>query len=205
MRSTAFRCRLSFCRIVVSFQPMPTETNPYAAPRADVNAGAGGQHIASGAYWRSGPILMTRHAAVLPARCVKCNAALESPLKKQRFYWHHQAWFALVLLNAIIYIVVALIVRRHADVTYGLCSIHRRRRRRNILLAVCAILLSLALLFVGIANSLPALITSALLVFLMSIVIAIVKGRTLLPVSIDKSGARLKGCGEAFLASLPTS
>jgi hypothetical protein len=184
---------------------MLTDSNPYAAPRADVNAGAGGQYAVPGAFWRSGPILMTRHAAVLPARCVKCNAELQEPLKKQRFYWHHQAWFALVLLNAIIYIVVAIMVRRHADVSYGLCALHRQRRKRGILLAVGAVLLSLALLFVGIANSLPALILSALLVFLMSIVIAIVKGRTLLPVRIDKSGARLKGCGEAFLASLPTS
>jgi hypothetical protein len=184
---------------------MPTETNPYAAPRADVNTGAGGQYVAPGAFWRSGPILMTRHAAVLPARCVKCNAELEAPLKKQRFYWHHQAWFVLVLLNAIIYIVVALIVRRHADVTYGLCAPHRQRRKRGILLAVGGLLLSLALIFVGVATSQSALLLIALLGFLMSIVIAVVKGRTLLPVRIDKSGAQLKGCGEAFLASLPTS
>jgi hypothetical protein len=173
--------------------------------RADVNAGAGGQYAAPGAFWRSGPILMTRHAAVLPARCVKCNAELEAPLKKQRFYWHHQAWFVLVLLNAIIYIVVALIVRRHADVTYGLCAPHRQRRKRGILLAVGGLLLSLALIFVGVATSQSALLLIALLGFLMSIVIAVVKGRTLLPVRIDKSGAQLKGCGEAFLASLPTS
>jgi hypothetical protein len=184
---------------------MPTENNPYAAPRADVNAGAGAQYAAPGAFWRSGPILMTRHAAVLPARCVKCNAELEAPPKKQRFYWHHQAWFALVLLNAIIYIVVAMIVRRHADVTYGLCALHRQRRKRGIWLSVGGILLSLALIFFGVTTSQPVLFLIALLGFLMSIVIAIVKSRTLLPVRIDKSGAQLKGCGEAFLASLPTS
>jgi hypothetical protein len=36
-------------------------------------------------------------------------------------------------------------------------------------------------------------------------VIGIVRGRTLLPVRIDKSGAQFKGCGEAYLASLPSS
>jgi hypothetical protein len=111
----------------------------------------------------------------------------------------------LVLANAIIYIVVALIVRRHADVTYGLCAPHRQQRRRGILLAVGGILLSLALIIVSVAASQPALILMALLGFLMSIVIAVVKGRTLLPVRIDKSGAQFKGCGEAFLASLPTA
>lgn len=148
---------------------------------------------------------MTRHAAVLPARCVKCNAEVQEILKKQRFYWHHQAWFALVLLNAIIYIVVAMIVRRHADVTFGLCGPHRRRRKRGVLVAVGGILLSLALIFVGIATSQSALLLIALLGFLGFIVVAIVKGRTLLPVRIDKTGAQFKGCGEAFLASLPTS
>jgi len=116
--------------------------------------------------------LMTRPGAILPTRCVKCNAEVQEIPKKQRFYWHHQAWFALVLFNAIIYVVVAMIVRRHADVTFGLCTLHRQRRKRGILLAVGAILLSLALLFVGIAGSLPALILIALLAFLMSIVLA---------------------------------
>ena len=184
---------------------MPTETNPYAAPRADVNAGAGGQFSAQGSFWRSGPILMTRHGAVLPARCVKCNAEVQETLKKQRFYWHHQAWFVLVLANAIIYVVVAMIVRRHADVTYGLCLPHRQRRRRGVFMAVGGILLSLALIFVGIAAGQSALLLIALLGFLVSIVIAVVKGRTLLPVRIDKSGAQFKGCGEDFLASLPTA
>jgi len=183
---------------------MPTEPNPYAAPRADVNAG--GQVVAQGAFWRSGPILMTRHGAVLPPRCVKCNAELQaSVLKKQRFYWHHQAWFALVLANVVIYVVVSMIVRRHADVTLGLCATHRQKRRRGVILGVGGILLSLGLLFAGIASNLAALTLIALLGFLVSIVMAVVKARTLLPVRIHKDGAQFKGCGEAFLASLPDS
>ena len=185
---------------------MPTETNPYAAPRADVNAGAGGQYATQGAFWRSGPILMTRHGAVLPARCVKCNAEVQTPLlKRQRFYWHHQAWFALVLANVIVYVVVSMIVRRHADVTFGLCAAHRQRRRRGILLGVGGIALSFGLLLVGIASNLTALTLIALLGFLVSIVIAVVKARSLLPVRIDKAGGQFKGCCEAFLASLPNS
>jgi hypothetical protein len=46
----------------------------------------------------------------------------------------------------------------------------------------------------------------AFLAMLVSIVVGIVKGRALLPVRIDKTGAaQFKGCGESFLASLPNS
>jgi hypothetical protein len=184
---------------------MPTETNPYAAPRADVNAGDGSLSAGQGTFWRSGQILMTRHGAVLPARCVKCNADVQESLKRARFYWHPPAWFALVLLNVFIYLVVAMIVRRHADVNLGLCTDHRQRRRRGILVGMSGILLSVVLVIVGIASSQTALCVFALLAFSASIVLCIVKGRTLLPVRIDKSGAQFKGCGEAFLASLPSS
>jgi hypothetical protein len=184
---------------------MPTETNPYAAPRADVNAGAGGQYADQGAFWRSGPILVTRPRAVLPARCVKCNAEVQGSLKKQKFYWHHPAWFALVLVNVIIYVVVAMIVRRSAEVSYGLCATHKRQRRRGVFIVVGGMFLSFGLIVVGIASDLAPLIPIAILGFLVSIVIGIVRGRTLLPVRIDKSGAQFKGCGEAYLASLPSS
>ena len=182
-----------------------TETNPYAAPRADVNAGVGSQFAAQGTYWRSGPILITRHGAILPARCVKCNADVQESLKRGRFYWHHPALFALVLLNVLIYVVVAMIVRRHADVTYGLCPFHRRRRSQGVFIGVGGILLSIGLLFVGIASSQSTLSLVAMPALLVSIVVSVVKGRTLMPVRIDKAGAQLKGCGEAFLASLPSS
>ena len=149
---------------------------------------------------------MTRHGAVLPARCVKCNAEVQGSLKKQRFFWHHQAWFALVLANIFIYLVVSMIVRRRADVSYGLCAQHKQRRKRAVFIGLGGILLSLVLIFVGIATDLSILTLVGFLVMLFSIVFAIVKGRALLPVRIDKAGAaQFKGCGESFLASLPTS
>lgn len=149
---------------------------------------------------------MTRHGAVLPARCVKCNADVQESLKKQRFYWHHQGWFALVLANVFIYLIVSMIVRRRADVSYGLCAQHKQQRRRAILIGVGGGLLSFALIFVGIASNLAILTLVAFLIMLVAIVFAVVKGRALLPVRIDKTGAaQFKGCGESFLASLPNS
>jgi hypothetical protein len=184
---------------------MAMQNNPYAAPRSDVNAGVGGDGISDRPYWRSGAILMARHGATLPPRCVKCNAEVHEPLKKARFYWHHQAWFVLVLLNIVLYAVVSLFVRRHADVTFGLCAEHKRRRNRAILVGLSGIVLSLALIVVAAVFSEPALFPVALVMILAFIVYSIVKARAMLPVRIDRSGAQLKGCGESFLASLPGS
>jgi hypothetical protein len=181
---------------------MSMEINPYAAPHTDVNASPGSQYASEKAYWRSGPILFARNGATLPSRCVKCNADLAEPLKRKRFYWHHQAVFLLVLINVIIYAIAAMIVRRHADLTFGLCPAHRRRRNRFLIGGLAGALVSLLLMVVGMSENLPGLAVFSLVAFLVFLIITVVKGRTLFPVRIDKSAAQLKGCCEAFLASL---
>jgi hypothetical protein len=181
---------------------MASEMNPYAAPRTDVNAGAASPYATQGMFWRSGPLLMARDGTVLPARCVKCNGQVHEPLKRHRFYWHHPAFFALLLLNAIIYIIVALIVRRRAEVTFGLCPAHRRKRNQGILIGVGGVVASIALIVGGAVLNTPVLSLVAIFALVISIIVAISMGRPLLPARIDKSSAQLKGCGEAFLAGL---
>jgi hypothetical protein len=184
---------------------MAMDSNPYAAPRSDLNSGTGADGGADRPYWRSGALLIARHGATLPPRCVKCNALVNEPLKKARFYWHHQAWFVLVLLNIILYAVVSLFVRKHADVTFGLCAEHKRRRNLALLIGFSGIALSIAVIVVAALASAPALIPIALVMILGFIVYTVVRARALLPVRIDRFGAQLKGCGEDFLASLPGS
>lgn len=184
---------------------MPTESNPYAAPRSDLNTGIGASGAFERPYWRSGALLLVRHGVTLPSRCVKCNAEVADPLKKARFHWHHQAWFVLLLLNVILYAVVSLVVRRHADVTFGLCTEHRRRRKHALLMGMAGAAFAIALFVAAFIAEQPALAPLALLAFFASLIYAVVKGRTLLPVRIDRSGAQFKGCGEDFLASLPNS
>jgi hypothetical protein len=181
---------------------MASEMNPYAAPRADVNASAGSPHAGHGMFWRSGSILMACDGAMLPARCVKCDGQVHEPLKRRRFYWHHPAYFALLLLNAFIYIIVAVIVRRRAAVTFGLCPTHRRKRNRGILIGVAGGVASVALIVAGAALGAPLLSLISIFALVISIIVAISMGRALIPSRIDRSSAQLKGCGEAFLANL---
>jgi hypothetical protein len=177
------------------------ETNPYAAPRTDVNAGltTGG----GGGFRRSGALLITSPEVRLPPRCVKCNAPVDGPLKRKRYYWHHPAIFALVLFNLLIYAIVAVIVRRRAEVTFGLCQVHRAKRNRAIVGGLLGVCLSIGLTAGAIGQQIPVLALVGILGVVVSIVVSAVVARALLPTRIDKAGAQFKGCGEGFLASLP--
>lgn len=182
---------------------MVMDPNPFAPPRSDFNTGAVGAPWAQGMFWRHGPLLMAKTGAVLPPRCVKCNAAADGPGKKQRFFWHHPAWLLLILISIFIYLIVALLVRSSAEVTYGLCPEHRQKRSHGILVGVGGILLSVALFVAaGVADQ-PVLVLFGVVAFLVALVVMIVKARTLMPLRIEGSTVQLKGCGEAFLATLP--
>jgi hypothetical protein len=176
------------------------EANPYAAPRADFNAGLLGS--GPGAFGREGPYLVTGREVTLPPRCVKCNAPVDGELKRKRYYWHHPAIFGLLVLNVLIYAIVAIIVRQRATVTFGMCQVHKRKRAGAILGGVLGIFASIGIIVFGIGQQVPLLALVGITGIVLSIVISAVVGRALLPTRIDKVGAKFKGCGEAFLASL---
>jgi hypothetical protein len=156
-------------------------------------------------FWRHGPLLVAKYGAVLPPRCVKCNAPTDGPAKKQLFYWHHPAWLLLILISIFIYLIVALLIRNKAEVTYGLCQEHRQKRNRGVLIGLGILFLSVILFVAAFAVGEPVLILPAMIVFVVALVVMIVKARTLMPTRIENNTANLKGCGEPFLASLPNS
>jgi len=169
--------------------------NPYAPPRAAVEAQPAHD------YWREGKVVVTRSGGVLPARCVRCNEPAVEPMKARTFYWHHAAWYLLVLINIFIYVIVALIVRRKASVTLGLCAQHWRRRKiflaigwggfaLGFLLAIAAYAAESDVMYLGI----PLMVLAAL--------VGLAGGRIAYPIRITKEEVRLRGCGPAFLDSL---
>jgi hypothetical protein len=180
-----------------------TGRNPYAPSTATMKsrAPAGG---ATTDVWSDGKWLVMEVDARLPARCVRCNAPAEALMKQQTLYWHHPAIYLLLLFWVVIYVVVALIVRKSLKVDVGLCEEHRRARRNALIVG-----------FIGLIGSIPAAMAlgklgypgagalSGILGFLGSLIYVLVKARILRVKKIDEDEARLGGCGEAFLASLP--
>jgi hypothetical protein len=180
-----------------------TTFNPYEAPQSAFIATTveADDHIGP---WCDGKDLVARKNSQLPGRCVKCNQAARTPLKSKNYYWHSGGWYLLILINMLVYIVAALIVRKHASLAVGLCEQHARRRSRLILAAVTSILASALLLFFALANDAgPPLYFMSALLMLAAIVISIVGGRIVYPKRISERYARFGGCGGAFLASLP--
>jgi hypothetical protein len=178
--------------------------NPYAPSKASLTSGE--PAVAGGGVWRNDDELIVAHGAAFPQRCVKCNEPSETPHKYRKVYWHHPAVYVLLLGYAILYIIVALIVRRAAEVNPGLCAEHRRKRLRWIAIGWGGVLFGWVIVLgvgklLGLEGGTFALL--AVLVFLGSAIAGVVGSRILYPKRIDERYARLKGADPRFLDSLP--
>lgn len=176
--------------------------NPYGAPAANLEfrSSAG---LGPGGCWRIGKdTLFVSGAGRLPPRCVKCNGPARQPVKERTYYWHSSALYLLILLNLIIYALVASIVRKKVRLSPALCDRHARMRGRALYgsLAGFGLLLVAALAAIGRGMGI-----TALLCFLAALAVGIAGSlltRIVHAVGIDASGARFKGCGAEFLDSL---
>lgn len=101
--------------------------NPYAAPAADLAPAATGE--VHGAGRAGNDLILTRTDSELPDRCMKCNAPAGGYRLKKKLSWHPSGYYILLVFNVLIYLVVALIVRKTAKVRFPLCPKHRSRRR----------------------------------------------------------------------------
>jgi hypothetical protein len=181
------------------------ERNPYAPSRASLERSVVPPRDRVGAaLWRDQSMLIMLPDATMPRRCIKCNGPAHEPTKNRKVYWHHPAIYMLLLLNVIIYAVVAVAVRKKVTLSAGLCAGHKKRRRLAITLGWVGFLAGFALL-VGAAGSDggAGAVILGILVMLGSIVAGMIFGRVVIARRIDTSYVRLKGCGSAFLDSLP--
>ncbi|MCP2730852.1 hypothetical protein [Limnofasciculus baicalensis] len=83
--------------------------------------------------WRAGNILVMRRGAQLPDRCIKTNQPANGKRFKAILYWHHPAIYLVILLNLLIYVIIAIFVRKKAVVYFGVSEEVLQKRRRAIL------------------------------------------------------------------------
>lgn len=188
---------------------MDPDFNPYAAPSAKI----GSKPVPPGfGLWREGDVLVMRKEAELPDRCVKCNAPADGYRLKRKLGWHHPAFYLIILVALLLYVIVALCVRKTATVQVPLCEDHRSRRKRTILLGWLFSLGGLAAMIAGIALSsdpgatgglAAALIPTGFLVLIVALVWSIVASQPVVPLKIDQQFVWLKKVCPAFLDSLP--
>jgi hypothetical protein len=182
------------------------DRNPYAPSHASLAARSslpGGDRSGVTA-WRNQKVLVMIPDSALPPRCVKCNEPAHEPTKLRKVYWHNPAVYLLILINIIIYAIVAAIVRKRARVAAGLCAAHKKRRRLALTFAWIGLLLGPALIGMGVADSSLAVAAAVgALVTLGGAIAGIVMARVVYAQKIDKNYVWLKGCGDPFLDSLP--
>jgi len=141
--------------------------------------------------------------ATLPDRCVKCNASAQGRRLKRSLYWHSPYIYLLILLNLIIYAIVAVIVRKRAKIEIGICDKHLSQRRVAVALGWIMGLGGLALFIASLVNSWGAIALLGLLVFIGGLFVGAVKGPVVSAKRIDPQLVWLKGVCRPYLDALP--
>ncbi len=158
--------------------------------------------VPAASYWREGMKLRAGDGAVLPPRCVKCNAAEGVVMKAKKFTWYPRWTLFLLLINLLVFAIVAVCLQKKATVTFGLCAKHRRRRA--IALAVCLGLLAGAIggfILAGVYSN-GYLALAGVVMLIACIVDAAVAVSALQCTLVRDGAAWLKGAGADFLSSL---
>ena len=180
-----------------------TNRNPYAPSQASLKSAPtiGG---ATADVWCDGKWLVMDVDATLPHRCVKCNAPAAMPMKRKTLYWHHPAIYLLLLFWIVIYVIVALIARKTIKLEVGLCEEHRAARRTSLIIGTVGMFGSIPVAM-GLAQlEQPGLaLLAGIGGFVGFVIYLMVMARILYAKKIDSDEARIGGCGEEFLASLP--
>jgi Zn-finger in Ran binding protein and others len=159
-------------------------------------------HLTSGT-WREGSTLVMSKDASLPDYCVKCDAPANGFRLKRNLTWHHPALFLVLLLAWILYLILAIVLRKRATVYLGLCRAHYERRRAFIIAGFVTLAVSFASIFAAIAWNYPAfwllgvvgLIASAIWLAFVARLVAVKK--------IDDQFVWLNGINEDYLSRFP--
>ncbi len=153
--------------------------------------------------WRNGKVLVVKHGAQPPSRCAKCNCPVSRPPIKRTLYWHPSWIYLVILLGLLIYVIVALIVRKKGVVLVPLCEEHRRKRAIAIAVSWGLVLDSFLCFVLAIVYSLGYVALVGLASLLAGIVMGVWKGTLVSAAKIDDSYLWVRGYGPEFLKNLP--
>ena len=174
-------------------------TNPYAPPKAVLDDRTGSE----AQMWREGHVLVVRKGGDFPDRCIKCNAPGVLPRRRVSLSWHAPGWYLLILLQLLIYLIAALIVRKTAKFDVALCERHQKRVLRARIVGWGGLAIEGALGAAAVATGNGNFGIAALALALPWLIAFIILNRLLSAKRIDGKYVRLNGCGPEFLRSLP--
>lgn len=102
-----------------------------------------------------------------------------------------------------IYLIVALVVRKSATVEIGLCDEHLAKRRRDLWIMIGLLIAGLLGLALAIGYSDPTYLLLGFLGLIAAIIYGVVAVRIVTPAKIDDRFVWLKGVNKYYLDELP--
>jgi hypothetical protein len=112
--------------------------------------------------------------------------------------------FVTFFAGVLVYVIVALIVRKSATLHVGLCARHRSRRLTGMLVGWLGLLATIGTCSVGANYESGATMLLSILALIIVVIVGAVLAQVVQPKKIDDVYAWVK-CGQAFLQSLPPS
>lgn len=177
----------------------PTVADPYAPKKTDPNNPFAG-------LWRQGEILVMHKDAPLPDICLKSNEPATRRLKRS-LSWHPPAWYLLIFLHLLIYVVAAVLVRKTATIYIPLTEEWYARRQRRMLFAwgtilACVVLFGTAVAYVDHEAWAPWVLIASMLLALAAAVYGLLGCRMVWPKRMTDQYIWLKGVHPDFLNRL---
>jgi GYF domain 2 len=162
-----------------------------------------GVPVGAARVWRSGKFVVMGLKPELPDACVKCNAPVNGVRLKRKLRWHHPAIYLVLLVNIVVYAIVASLASKRAEVTVGLCPAHRAKRIRAIAIGWVLALLGLGAIPWAIGAENGGIALAGVLFLVVGLLWGVIGGRVVYAKKIDTEHAWMAGCGQAYLAALP--
>ena len=153
--------------------------------------------------WRDGKSLVMAADVILPSCCAKCNAPVSRDPIKRTLYWHAPWIYLLILISILIYIIVAIIVRKKAVVFVPVCEEHRRQRYLFITASWLLSLTGIALWFVAASGGSGYWVLAGLILFFGGLILGVWKGTLVSAKKIDDRFVWVRGFCPEYLAQLP--
>jgi hypothetical protein len=187
---------------------MQNEENPFAAPQV-TNPLA--QPAAAAIYhrgvFRQGDLLVMHKRARLPNRCVKTNEPTVGRLSRN-LSWHHPLIYLSVFAGLLVYVVLAIVLRKQASIEIGLGEQGFRRRRSAILIGWTSFLggIGIAIGSPILADQIPAAIYAWPIGLFLAIgggIYGLLVAQVVAPKRITDDYVWLKGVHPDYLAELP--
>ena len=139
----------------------------------------------------------------MPDRCVKCNGPANGYRLRKRLSWHEPIVYAVIVIQVLLYLILALALSKRATVEFGLCQDHVRRRRNFLLIGWVLCFLGLIIPVVAFTYEYAVIGLLGILLFLAAIIWLAIAYKIVNVKRIDDRYVWLTGINEQFLLQFP--